>query len=212
MPDLTGDAESRASKIALRHRLITERRSLSRLDLAAAAAAVQGQTLALVRRTAPAVVAAYVPVGSEPGGPALPSLLAAVVPRVLLPVLQPSGDLDWAAYQGALVRGPRGLLEPPGPRLGVDAVRSAGLVLVPALAVDRHGMRMGRGGGSYDRVLERLSLLSAGPRIVALLHSGELLDDAVPAEPHDHPVHAVIIPGGLVTLDSPLSRGPEWTK
>ncbi|NMO50288.1 5-formyltetrahydrofolate cyclo-ligase [Actinoplanes sp. TBRC 11911] len=197
MSDLTGDAEkSRAAKIALRGRLLTQRRSLSPSARASFAAALQDQILALVRRERPSTIAAYVPVGAEPGGPALPSVLSGVVSRVLLPVLLPSGDLDWAAYAGALVAGPRGLLEPPGPRLGVSAVRSAEVILVPALAVDRQGMRMGRGGGSYDRALARVG---AGSLIVALLHDGELVP-SVPAEGHDRPVHGVVTPGGFVSL------------
>lgn len=198
MSDLTGDAErSRAAKIAVRGRLLTQRRSLTPSLRASSAAAIQDQTLALVRREHPSTVAAYVPVGAEPGGPALPSVLATVA-RVLLPVLLPSGELDWALYAGALVAGPRGLLEPPGPRLGVDAVASADLILVPALAVDRQGMRMGRGGGSYDRALARVG---SGSLVVALLHEGELVA-SVPVEPHDRPVHGVVTPGGFVALSS----------
>ena len=79
--------------------------------------------------------------------------------RVLLPVLLPDNDLDWAVHEGphALASAGRGLLEPTGPRLGPDAVTEAGTVLLPGLAVDARGLRLGRGGGSYDRVLERLA-------------------------------------------------------
>jgi 5-formyltetrahydrofolate cyclo-ligase len=202
MSDLAGDAEkSKAAKIALRSRLLTQRRSMTPSERASAAAALQDQTLALVRREGPATIAVYVPVGAEPGGPALPSVLAKVA-RVLLPVLLPSGDLNWAFYEGSLVAGPRGLLEPPGPRQGLDAVRSADLILVPALAVDRQGMRMGRGGGSYDRALAH-----AGPTplIIALLHEGELVE-SVPVEPHDRPVHGVVTPTGFVPFARPRPR------
>ena len=203
MPDLTDDAEkARAAKIALRSRLITERRSRFRDD-----EGLRTHLSTLIRSTTPKTVAAYVPVGSEPGGAALPAMLAGYA-TVLLPVLLPSGDLDWAAYEGSLASGPRGLQEPPGPRLGVSAIRSADLVLVPALAVDRHGMRLGRGGGSYDRALARLDGTSA--RVVALLHDGEVVD-RVPAEPHDRPVHAAVTPRGILAF-SALSRGAEWTK
>ena len=207
MSDLPTDAEkSRSAKVALRSRLLTARRQMSPSALQAAAINLQEQTRDLVRRTAPSTIAAYVPVGAEPGGPGLLPTLAAAG-RLILPVLLPGGDLDWAAYDGALVAGPRGLLEPPGPRLGVDAVRSAGLILVPALAVDTQGRRMGRGGGSYDRALARLSPSSPAPLIVALLHDGELVDE-VPAEPHDRPVQGVITPtGGFF-----LNRTVEWTK
>jgi 5-formyltetrahydrofolate cyclo-ligase len=205
MSDLTGDGEgSQAAKIALRSRLITARRVLTPRDRFTLAAQLQDQILALVRRERPATIAAYVPVGSEPGGPDLPSVLGEHA-RVLLPVLLPDNDLDWAVFTGSVSPGPRGLWEPAGPRLGVGALTSADLVLVPALAVDRSGNRMGRGGGSYDRALARLS--GSRPRILALLHEGELVE-AVPAEPHDRPVHGAITPRGGLTLN----RAAEWTK
>ena len=156
----------------------------------------------------PITVAAYVPVGREPGGPDLPEALASALPpgsRLLLPVLLDDGDLDWALYEGptSLRPGPRGLREPAGHRLGVGAIREADLVLVPALAVDHSGMRLGRGGGSYDRALAR----AGSAFTVALLHDGEVLD-SVPAAEHDRPVRAVITPGGGVAL----SADSDWTK
>ncbi|MFI5889466.1 5-formyltetrahydrofolate cyclo-ligase [Actinoplanes sp. NPDC051513] len=214
MSDLTGDEEgSRAAKIALRSQLITARRALTASDRSLAASQLQGHILDFVRREHPSTIAAYVPIGPEPGGADLPSVLAAHA-RVLLPVLLPDGDLDWAVFSGSLSSGfsgslssgPRGLLEPDGPRLGTGAPASADLVLVPALAVDRSGIRMGRGGGSYDRALARLPQRRP-PLVLALLHDGELLD-SVPAEPHDRAVHGVITPRGGLTLN----RAAEWTK
>jgi 5-formyltetrahydrofolate cyclo-ligase len=161
MSDLTPAAEkSPQIKIALRTRLLTARRSLSATARVEAATKLQDQTLALVRETRARSIAAYLPIGSEPGGPDLPARLLAALPpggRLLLPVLLPDNDLDWAEFTPAdLVAGPRGLLEPAGPRLGVTAIRTIDLLLVPALAVGLDGTRMGRGGGSYDRALARL--------------------------------------------------------
>lgn len=211
MPYLTGDGERPpAAKIALRSRLTTARRHLAADARLAANTQLQDQTLAFVRREQPSTIAAYVPVGTEPGGPDLPAVLAAHA-RILLPVLLPDNDLDWVAYTGpaSLAAGPRGLREPVGPRLGADAIASADLILVPALAVDRRGMRLGRGGGSYDRALARTRAL-----VVALLHDGELIDE-VPAEPHDRPVQAVITPaGGFAHRPATRTVSPatEWTK
>lgn len=204
MSDLTVEAEkSRAAKIALRSRLLTARRLMPPAARLEAAAHLQDQVLAFVRREHPPTIAAYVPVGPEPGGADLPHVLAAAGVRVLLPVLLPDNDLDWAVFTGSLAPGPRGLSEPDGERLGVDGIRSASLILVPALAVDRAGRRMGRGGGSYDRALTRAYAPSrtdapsptdaVGSLVVALLHDGELID-SVPAEPHDQPVQGVITP------------------
>lgn len=208
MSDFALEAErSRAAKVALRSQLLTARKALPEAVRRSASASVQASTLALVRRERPTLCAAYVPVGGEPGGSALPDLLAGALPpggRLMLPVLLPSGDLDWAIHDGTLVDGPYGLRQPPGVPLGVEAVSQVELIIVPALAVARTGHRLGRGGGSYDRALAR----AARARAVALLHDGELLDH-VPAEPHDRPVHAAITPaGGWVTL----SAAPGWTK
>ena len=140
-------------------------------------------------------VAAYLSIGTEPGtGP----LLAALEGQdVLLPVLLPDGDLDWALAGDGLAAGPHGLLEPCGPRLGRDAVGRCTTVVVPALAVDRAGNRLGRGGGSYDRALAGLPgrVLRVG---VAL--DGEIIVE-VPAAPHDEPVDVVVTPTRTIRCD-----------
>ncbi|NES14196.1 MULTISPECIES: 5-formyltetrahydrofolate cyclo-ligase [Micromonospora] len=208
MPEFSDGADvTHEAKRELRVARLAHRRSLTAARRAEAAARVQAELISLVRRLDPARVTAYVPVGSEPGGADLPDVLrAALAPgaELLLPVLREDLDLDWAVYTGpgSLWAAGRGVREPLGPRLGSTAVATAGLVVVPALAVDRRGFRLGRGGGSYDRALARVP---AGTPTVALLHDGELVE-AVPGEPHDRPVHAVITPaGGLVKVwDGPL--------
>ncbi|HET6563387.1 MAG TPA: 5-formyltetrahydrofolate cyclo-ligase [Marmoricola sp.] len=182
-----------AQKIALRDRLLTDRRRLTLLEVGEAARAIAGQLLATeaVRRSA--TVAAYVSVGKEPGtGPLLDALLAAGR-RVILPVLLPDNDLDWAVHTGRLRSAGRGLLEPDGPRLGPAAVATADAVLTPGLAVDRSGMRLGRGGGSYDRALGRVPV---GTFTCTLLYDTELVDE-VPADPHDRRVTAAATPRGV---------------
>jgi 5-formyltetrahydrofolate cyclo-ligase len=150
------------------------------------------------------VVAGYAPMPGEPGGAELVAALTAVVGTLLLPVLLPDGDLDWAAYDGDLGDpGPAGFRAPAGPRLGPDAITQARLVLVPALAVDRAGRRLGRGGGSYDRALARLG---PGVPVLALLYEPELVD-VVPTEPHDRTVTGVLRPGGAQSCGSPLGPG-----
>jgi 5-formyltetrahydrofolate cyclo-ligase len=149
--------------------------------------------------SAAGTVAAYYSVGTEPDTHGLVFALWKRGSYVVLPVLLPDGDLDWASYEGpeSLRPGPRGLLEPTEPPRGPGAIARAGLVLAPALAVDTQGNRLGRGGGSFDRALARV-----GPQVpvIALLHDGELLDE-VPAEPHDRPVRLVALPSrGIVTL------------
>ena len=172
MPDLSHSGPTKAD---MRAELLGRRRSLPAATLADAADRVTASVAALVRASAPRLVCGYVPMGSEPGGADLPAALRVALTdeaELLLPVLRPDNDLDWAAYDGMLVPAPRGLREPPGERLG-------------------------RGGGSYDRALARAR---AGVRVVALLHDGELVD-RLPDAAHDQHVTGVITPAdGLVWL------------
>ncbi|MEV5238759.1 5-formyltetrahydrofolate cyclo-ligase [Streptomyces cinnamoneus] len=186
------------SKSALRRALLAVRSGLTKDDIRASEAALGQRALELPELARSRTVAAYVSVGSEPGTRALLDALHARGVRVLLPVLLPDNDLDWGVYRGSghLVRAGRGLLEPDGERLGPDAVTEADAVLLPGLAVDGRGMRLGRGGGSYDRVLARLERSAADPALVVLLYDDEVVA-RVPEEPHDHPVHAVVTPGGV---------------
>ncbi|MEU4115172.1 5-formyltetrahydrofolate cyclo-ligase [Kitasatospora sp. NPDC028055] len=186
-------------KSDLRTRLLTRRRALTAEGRAQAALALAGHAWELA---APgSTVAAYVSVGAEPGTRPLLDALRESGVRVLLPVLLPDNDLDWAEYAGpaALAAAGRGLLEPVGPRLGPEAVTEASVVLLPGLAVDAAGLRLGRGGGSYDRVLARLERAGARPVLAVLLYEHELLE-RVPAEPHDLPVDLVVTPSGVRAL------------
>ncbi|MGC5343606.1 5-formyltetrahydrofolate cyclo-ligase [Streptomyces sp. DT171] len=184
-------------KNTLRGELLAARRLLTREDVAEAATVLAREALRLPELAGASTVAAYVSVGSEPGTRALLDALRARGVRVLLPVLLPDNDLDWALYGGAdhLVPAARGLSEPDGIRLGPDSVLDADAVLLPGLAVDERGMRLGRGGGSYDRVLARLAAADAHPALVVLLYDDEVVA-RVPEEPHDHPVDAVVTPAG----------------
>lgn len=190
------------AKAAVRRELLAARALLSYEDAAGAALVLAGRALDLPELAAARTVAGYVSVGREPGTRVLLDALHARGVRVLLPVLLADNDLDWAAYEGAdrLRKAGRGLLEPDGPRLGPDAVLAADVVLLPGLAVDGAGMRLGRGGGSYDRVLARLARAGAAPALAVLLYDDEVVA-RVPAEPHDHPVRAVVTPGGVRRFD-----------
>ncbi len=184
------------AKLALRDQLLAARRHLPLAVIGERARLLAGHLLEAPEIRRAATVATYVSVSSEPGtGPLLEALRGAGK-RVILPVLQADNDLDWAAYDGPqhLRSAGRGLLEPDGPLLGADAVATADAVLVPGLAVGRDGMRLGRGGGSYDRVLGRIPV---GTFVCVLLNSEEVLD-SVPREDHDRPVSAVATENGIL--------------
>ncbi|WP_338897757.1 5-formyltetrahydrofolate cyclo-ligase [Streptomyces sp. TG1A-60] len=192
-----------SAKRTLRRAFLLVRKGLTQDDVRRTTAALADRALDLPELAHARTVAAYVSVGSEPGTLALLDALRARGARVLLPVLLPDNDLDWGAYEGgaSLARvehggGRMALLEPVGDRLGPEAVTTADVVLLPGLAVDARGMRLGRGGGSYDRVLARLERAGADPALVVLLYDTEVVD-RVPEEPHDRPVHAVVTPSGV---------------
>ncbi|MCX5586350.1 5-formyltetrahydrofolate cyclo-ligase [Streptomyces erythrochromogenes] len=196
-----------SAKSELRRELLAARRALSPDARRTAAAALAVTALDLPELAGARTVAAYVSVGGEPGTRELLDALRAAGKHVLLPLLLPDNDLDWAAYEGpgslaeAAHPGRMRLLEPAGPPLGPDAVTQADAVLLPGLAVDGRGMRLGRGGGSYDRVLQRLERAGAHPALVVLLYDDEVVA-RVPEEPHDHPVQAVATPSGVRRFSS----------
>ncbi|MFI0351860.1 5-formyltetrahydrofolate cyclo-ligase [Actinomadura sp. 9N407] len=187
------------SKTGHRAELLARRSAMAPQDRSAAARAIRDALLGVPELEMAGTVAAYVAIGAEPD---TRGLLFAMWKRgtyVLLPRLLPDGDLDWASYEGpdSLAPGPRGLLEPTEPARGTGAIASADVVIAPALAVDRRGVRLGRGGGSYDRALARV-----GPAIltVGLIYDDELIDE-LPFEPHDQHVRAAVTPsGGFVRL------------
>ena len=185
-----------AAKLALRDQLVTARGRLPLAVLAERAREVSDRLLATEEVGRAATVAAYVSVGREPGTGVLIDALAAAGKRVILPLLQPDNDLDWAVYAGpeSLAPARRGLLEPLGPALGPDAIATADVVIVPGLAADRTGLRLGRGGGSYDRALGRVPV---GTFTCVVLNDEELLDQ-VPAAPHDRGVGAAVTEERLV--------------
>jgi 5-formyltetrahydrofolate cyclo-ligase len=186
-----------AEKAALRRRLLADRARLTPDQRAAAGRALREAVLELPQVQMAGTIAAYYSLSSEPDTHGLVYALWKRGGYVLLPLLRPDADLDWASYEGpdSLRPGPRGLAEPSEPPRGMDAVTRADLVLVPALAVDRGGIRLGRGGGSYDRALARVA---PGIPTIALVYDGELLDE-VPADAHDQRVRLVARPSAGIT-------------
>jgi 5-formyltetrahydrofolate cyclo-ligase len=154
-------------------------------------------------------VCVYASFGTEPD---TGKLIEALVDRgvtLLLPVLMPDRDLDWADYDpaGGLTAGLLGLREPTGARRGPDAVREADVVIAPALAISATGRRLGRGGGSYDRALARLGDLVRRPWVCALLYDHEV-GVPIPVEPHDRSVDAACSASGIVRFDAPEGSTP----
>jgi 5-formyltetrahydrofolate cyclo-ligase len=200
--------EAAVDKASLRRRLVAARALISDRTRNEAGRLIRDHVLGMPQVAAAGTIAAYYSVGTEPDTHGLIFALWKRGSYVILPMLLPDGDLDWASYEGpdSLAPGPRGLLQPVEPVRGVGAVARAEVVLVPALAVDVSGNRLGRGGGSYDRALARI-----GPQVpvIALLYDPELLP-SVPVMPHDQRVRAVVRPGhGITWLPVAESANPQ---
>ncbi|MEE6179900.1 5-formyltetrahydrofolate cyclo-ligase [Mycobacterium sp. 050134] len=188
-------------KAQLRARLLAARRGVAESERAAEARLLNEHLETAVSGVG--TVCAYVPMGTEPGSVAMLDTLLRLSGRVLVPVARTAADdtplpLRWGEYRpGSLTRARWGLLEPPAPLLPASELAEAELVLVPALAVDRGGVRLGRGAGFYDRSLDACGPLT---RLVAVVRDDEFLEQ-LPAEPHDvRMTHALTPRGGLVAL------------
>ena len=174
-------ADLRRQGLALRARLATEAPH--------AAAAVAQRVLALLKPTSSTIIAGYVTIGSELDcAPALDAVTAAgatiVLPvaagqgvRLLFRVWQPGDELE---------PGPFGTSHPkPG-----APVAEPDALLVPLLAFDAVGHRLGYGAGYYDRSLAALRL--ARPiRAIGLAYDGQEIA-TIPADPNDQPLDAVV--------------------
>ena len=184
------------AKTAMRDQLLTSRNRRPLLERSEVAREIALHLTAAPEVRRAATVAAYVAVGPEPGTAHLLSALLAAGKRVLLPVVLPDLDLDWAPYAGDQDLAPAryGLLEPVTEPLGPESVATADVVLLPGLAVSSRGERLGRGGGCYDRALGRVPV---GTFTCVLLHDDEVGID-VPVEPHDRSVTAAVSPSGIV--------------
>jgi len=197
------------SKDDWRKAMLALRRQVPFESRAAEAHALTSAIGSVIAQLPVATVCGYVPVGTEPGSLEVLDTLRAAGRRVLVPVVVGGCALDWAEYHGPeslAAQGQRsalGLREPLGPRLGPAAIASAAMVLVPALAVDHRGVRLGRGGGHYDR---SLPLAAKHAAFVAIVRDIELVE-RLPAEPHDVLMTAALTPQrGMIPLAAGRGR------
>lgn len=136
-------------------------------------------------------VSCFVGVEEEPDtGPLLAALCRRGI-EVILPITLKDFSLDWAIYTGDDGMAPAGygLMEPTGERLGVTALSTVDVGLIPALAVDGDGRRLGQGAGCYDRALTHVP---PGIPLLAIVYPSERLTDPLPEEPHDRRVNGVL--------------------
>jgi len=137
-------------------------------------------------------VACYLPFGGEPDTSAFIRWGIDAGLTVLLPVANPDNTMHWVEFDGVTTKPSIfGFAEPHGPTAQLDPVD---LIIVPALAIDQRGNRLGKGKGYYDRALAG----NLAP-VAAVVYEHELLE-ALPAEAHDRPVEFVVTPTQTVQL------------
>lgn len=128
-------------------------------------------------------VASFIAFGDEPNTNVflkhcqLDEKITLYVPRVI------GDELEWVVFDEEQIRHPLGMAEPVGPRVALDEVD---LMVIPALAADLSGSRLGRGKGYYDRALKKIS----AKLTVVAVHDDELFEH-VPVEEHDQPVDVI---------------------
>lgn len=173
---------------------VREARALRTDTMGAELASVLGE---VVRRLEPKTLACYLSFAPEPD--TLRFIASAIEQgiHVLLPVVDDAESLRWVQWDGISAKpGALGFLEADGPSA---VLADAELIIVPALAADSQGNRLGKGKGYYDR-----ALIGAKAPIVAVVYEEELLDE-LPAEPHDRPVDAVVTPAGITLTSQRLN-------
>lgn len=190
------------NKSDLRSTLLAARRDLTAADRVCASSRLRQIIFDCQSTLAGATIAAYVPIGVEPGNHELLELLAQVAARVLLPITTSRAEpLQWGAYDGAhnLVAGPLGLQQP---RETTAELCEARWALVPALALAPDGRRLGRGAGHYDRALGVLPRY----RRVGVVYDHEVRA-GMPFKTHDLAVGWICTPSGIRRVDRSCGSG-----
>lgn len=181
------------TKQEMRRAVLARRTERSVAERQLVADALAAHVVALPEVVRARTIACYLSSPTEPGTAPLIEALLARGANVLAPQAR-DGRMAWAVLHPSseYVAGPQGVLEPAGPADG--DITGAGLLLVPGLAVDAAGRRLGRGGGYYDRLLASLDTPSC-----VLLYGDEVLP-RVPVEPHDERVDMVATELGVSHL------------
>jgi 5-formyltetrahydrofolate cyclo-ligase len=188
-------------KRALRAELRGRRRTMTSSERESATTRLTQHLVDLTSDLQAGSLAAYLPSQDEPNIRPFLDWAQEQDIRVLLPVSRDDGLLDWAVSSDGEQEGIDGMPEPVGDLLGPIAINDVDLIVVPAAAVDRTGMRMGWGRGYFDRTLGSMERC---PPVYAVIFDNELVE-SVPTELHDKRVDGVVTPSGITTFPGSAS-------
>lgn len=180
-------------------KLVSERRNAAHAEAKGAAEAARDHFLAGGLKGSARIVAGYRPIRSEIDPEPLMRALIDQGCRLCLPVVEGKGKplkfREWTPAS-AMQEGPYGAEVPSsGDWLQPE------LLIVPLIAFDATGARLGYGGGFYDRTLAQLS--ETGPvRAVGLAYAAQQTEQ-VPVEPTDRHLDAMVTELGIVALAGP---------
>jgi 5-formyltetrahydrofolate cyclo-ligase len=218
MAEAEPTSTSGRSKVGLRRSLLAARRAMAPAELHDAGERFAEQVSRLeAYPPLGGTVAAYASRADEPATDPLLARLALDGMTVLLPALRPDFDLAWGAYPPErlttdlrstdLRLSVLGIAEPTGDLGAPATILDADLIVCPALAADRRGYRLGRGGGSYDRILTRYGRPES---TCVLLYDDEILDE-LPVDSHDERIGWIVTPSQLIQITTPQATGPQVT-
>lgn len=193
--------DSSRLKAEVRSRFRQRRRSATAEQRHAAAVSLADTVLGWLEREYDAgavTVAGYLGVGAEPRTDVLLERLHGAGHAVLLPACEPQFQLGWVRWHPDIPLVASKLapvMEPDGPHETVQIMEDVDVILLPALAADTEGNRLGQGGGYYDRFLSSLSQVARRPRTAAVVYRDELVaPGSFEHTPLDIPVDGVFTP------------------
>ncbi|MGO4690742.1 5-formyltetrahydrofolate cyclo-ligase [Glaciibacter sp. 2TAF33] len=191
------DSDTAHRKRALRAELRERRQNLTSVERDAATIGITENLQSLALDLSARSISCYLSSRNEPNTRPFLNWAEAEGIRVLFPVSRDDGLLDWTVGEGdEELEGIAGVPEAAGELLGPIAINDVDLIIVPAAAVDKTGLRMGWGMGYYDKTLGSMEKC---PPVYAVVYDSEVVDD-VPREVHDQPVNGAVTPTRIISF------------
>jgi 5-formyltetrahydrofolate cyclo-ligase len=144
----------------------------------------------------------YQAIRGEVGTDLIAEAALAAGKQLCLPRVEGDGEMQARAWDGkpeSLVKGPFGIGEPMGWAPIIEPQR-IDLIVVPGIAFDAEGYRLGWGGGYYDRYLAKVRAFGRA-HLVGISYAFQVVE-WLPREPHDIPLDAVVTDHGILRFSS----------